>query len=535
LFFLSIKNFYFKTNFYNKKLITFVPDRIFYNPSTYLSASLTNIASNFYKISNTSPELLWATSIKEKQEFENLHSFLWLNNLDRKNSKIIAKNIIASWINTFFNYHPNTWEMEITAKRIIAWSSNIDITLENSNKKYKENFLLSLIKQANFLTKNLKNIIYNPSKIICCAAIILSGMIFKESEINYKVGIKELEKIIKKFFDNTGFPKSRNPEEVFICLKYLILIREWHKEAQKPIPDFLNEIISKCGNCYALLSCSNKQFPLFNGATEINYKDYDVFLKNLKYKFINTGNEVGDLIKIKKKKFELFIDCGNPPPNIFAKHYQAGCLAFELISNKQKVICNSGYGKYLSTKLSSTSRSTAAHSTLYINDTSSCIFQKNQIINQVYGSSLIHKHRIIKKNYTEDKNFYLINVAHNGYEKRFGYIHTRSIKISKKDEKIIGQDELKRTKKNPNLLNYFVRFHVYPDTRIVKTIAGNSVLISLSNGEGWSLISETNSFDIEKSIFLGNKNRIMNNESIAMSGKINEEVVTIKWMLEKVN
>ena len=535
LFFLSIKNFYFKTNFYNKKLITFVPDRIFYNPSTYLSASLTNIASNFYKISNTSPELLWATSIKEKQEFENLHSFLWLNNLDRKNSKIIAKNIIASWINTFFNYHPNTWEMEITAKRIIAWSSNIDITLENSNKKYKENFLLSLIKQANFLTKNLKNIIYNPSKIICCSAIILSGMIFKENEINYKVGIKELEKIIKKFFDDTGFPKSRNPEEVFICLKYLILIREWHKEAQKPIPDFLNEIISKCGNCYALLSCSNKQFPLFNGATEINYKDYDVFLKNLKYKFINTGNEVGDLIKIKKKKFELFIDCGNPPPNIFAKHYQAGCLAFELISNKQKVICNSGYGKYLSSKLSSISRSTAAHSTLYINDTSSCIFQKNQIINQVYGNSLIHKHRIIKKNYTEDKDFYLINVAHNGYEKKFGYIHTRSIKISKKNEKIYGQDELKRTKKNPNLLNYFVRFHVYPDTKIVKTIAGNSVLISLSNGEGWSLISETNNFDIEKSIFLGNKNRIINNESIAISGKIKEEIVTIKWMLEKVS
>ena len=67
---------------------------------------------------------------------------------------------------------------------------------------------------------------------------------------NYKTGIKELEKIIKNYFDETGFPKSRNPEDVFICIKYLILIREWHKEAQKPIPDFLNEIIHKCGNCY---------------------------------------------------------------------------------------------------------------------------------------------------------------------------------------------------------------------------------------------------------------------------------------------
>ena len=48
LFFLSFRNFYFKSSFYNKKLTTFVPDRIFYTPSTYLSASLTTISSDFY-------------------------------------------------------------------------------------------------------------------------------------------------------------------------------------------------------------------------------------------------------------------------------------------------------------------------------------------------------------------------------------------------------------------------------------------------------------------------------------------------------
>ena len=535
LFFLSFRNFYLKTDFYNKKLITYIPDRIFYNPSTYLSASLTTIASNFYKITNTKPELLWKADIDDGQEFEILHSFFWLTKLDRKNTRTVTQELITSWIKLFSNYHPNVWEMEITAKRIISWSSNTDITLENANKEYKKIFFSSLIKQSNFLAKNLKKLLYYPSKIICCSAIILSGMIFKENEINYKIGIKELEKIIKNYFDENGFPKSRNPEEVFICIKYLILIREWHKESQKPIPDFLNEIISKCGNCYAMLSCSNKQFPLFNGATEINYKDYDIFLKNLKYKFTNKNNEIADLIKIKKKKFEFFIDCGNPPPDEFAKYYQAGCLAFELISNKQKVICNSGYGKYLSPKLSSISRSTAAHSTLYINDTSSCTFQKNHSINKVYGNSLVHRHKIIQKKYTEDKDFYSIEASHNGYEKNFGYIHTRSIKIFKKEDKIFGFDKLKKTKESQNKLNYFIRFHIYPSTKIVKTMAGNSVLISLSNGEGWSLVSETNSFDIEKNIFLGNKNRIINNESVCISGKINEETILIKWVIEKVS
>ena len=535
LFFLSIRNFYFKSKFYNKKLIGDVPSRIFYNPSTYLSASLTSTNKDFYKVENSSPELLWRTSIKEKLKFENLHSFLWLARLDRKNSKNITKLIIKSWNNNFFNYESNTWEMEITAKRVIAWISNTDITLEGSDKVYREEFFLSLIKQSNFLLKNLKNLFYNPTKIICCAAIILSGIAFKENDLNYKIGTKELEKIIKNFFDENGFPKSRNPEEVFVSLKYLILIREWFKEAQKPIPDFLNEIIIKCGNCYAILSSNNNQFPLFNGATEIDNKNYDRFLKTLKYKFDSKKNVVGDLILIKKKKFQLSMDCGNPPPSIFSKNYQAGCLSFELTANKQKIICNSGYGKYLSPKLKSLSRSTAAHSTLYLNDTSSCTFQKNESINKIYGNLLLQKHKIIRKDLVEDKEFYYISASHNGYEKRFGYIHRRSIKISKKEDKIFGIDELKKTKNNSNSLIYFVRFHIYPDTKIVKTKAGNSVIISLSNGDGWILESKTNNLEIEKNIYLGNKNKISNNESISISGKINDETVSINWEIKKSN
>ena len=181
------------------------------------------------------------------------------------------------------------------------------------------------------------------------------------------------------------------------------------------------------------------------------------------------------------------------------------------------------------------SRSTAAHSSLYLNDTSSCIFQKNKFINMVYGNSIIQKHKVIEKNYTENNEFYSIIASHNGYEKNFGYVHTRSIKILKKEDKIFGIDELKKTKDCPNSIFYFVRFHIYPNTKIVKTKAGNSILISLSNKEGWLLKSETNNFKIEKSIFLGNKNKILNNESVSISGNISSNAVSIKWEIERVS
>ena len=105
----------------------------------------------------------------------------------------------------------------------------------------------------------------------------------------------------------------------------------------------------------------------------------------------------------------------------------------------------------------------------------------------------------------------------------------------KKEDKIFGHDELRRTKNFSKLLNYFIRFHIYPNAKIVKTMAGNSILISLPNGEGWSLLSETNNLEIEKNIFLGNKSKIINNESVSISGKIIEELISIKWIIERVN
>ncbi len=102
LFFLSFRNYYFKSKFYNNKLVTYVPNRFFYYPSSYLTASLTSGGSDFYKIKNTSPEMLWKINVEDLQNFNKLHSFFWLTKLDRKYEKINVQNIIKSWINKFF-------------------------------------------------------------------------------------------------------------------------------------------------------------------------------------------------------------------------------------------------------------------------------------------------------------------------------------------------------------------------------------------------------------------------------------------------
>ena len=92
---------------------------------------------------------------------------------------------------------------------------------------------------------------------------------------------------------------------------------------------------------------------------------------------------------------------------------------------------------------------------------------------------------------------------------------------------------MNKTKNILSTVYYFIRFHIYPGIKIVKTKGGNAVLISLTNGEGWLLKSVDSNLDIEKNIFFGRKKTI-NNECICISGSTNQSKVSINWEIEKV-
>ena len=55
---------------------------------------------------------------------------------------------------------------------------------------------------------------------------------------------------------------------IFYFHKYLIFCREIIKDAQKYIPEFLENIIEKNLTCLNFIKCPNDQLPLFNGASE---------------------------------------------------------------------------------------------------------------------------------------------------------------------------------------------------------------------------------------------------------------------------
>ena len=522
----SFKKLYKNSNFYEKRISKTFDNNFEYKPSPHLLSSIIKYQKKKYKIEDFATDTIWTKNISSK-DFKKLNNFFWFFSLDLKSSKKTSQTIILNWINKNEKFDENIWEFNITAKRIIAWLSNHQLTYEDSNEEYRLYFNHMLQKQTNHLLNEIKNLDETEEKLIGCAAIILTGLAYKDEKNYLDSGLNILKNLIKNSLDKQGFPKSRNIQNLVFYLKYLIIIREWFKESQNPIPEYVDETIYYLGSSYAFIWQNIKQDIFFNGNYSSNHNEFDQYLKRFGYTFKNQINELAGYTILQNKKFILAADIGSNPEKIYTKNYQAGALSFEIFSNDKKLISNSGYYPDPKNRLNKFSKSTALQSTLSIEDYSSCDFIK------AGDNFLIQKDlKIENKNIVFEKNYWKISASHNGYFKKFKLDHHREIEFYPEQFKFIGHDKIVR--KDPDKqIKFDIRFHLHPDSKVMKTQNNKFILIQLED-EGWQFSCDNYDINIDNGLYFGNKNSYQENQNIFISGMSNESEQIIKWQISKI-
>ena len=75
------------------------------------------------------------------------------------------------------------------------------------------------------------------------------------------------------------------------------------------------------------------------------------------------------------------------------------------------------------------SKFTSAQSTLCLNDTSVVKFQRNNLINKTFGSTISDGFKISDIAREENKNDIYIAATHNAYLSKYGYLHKEKLKF----------------------------------------------------------------------------------------------------------
>ena len=521
------KKIYLNSFLYDRKISKIFKTSLEYKPGPYLLNSIIKIQTKKFNIDDFSLESVWINDKINQKKINKLNNFFWLFSLDLKSSNVSVQSVIKNWIEINYKYNPQSWSFNTTAKRLIAWLSNSKLTYEESNEQYKKDFNYIVQKQTLHLLNQIDKIPNYKNKLVGITAIILIGLCYKDEKNFTLKGLDNLKKIIKNFFDDSGFPKSRNINTAVFFLKYIIIIREWFRDSQTEIPEFINESIFNLGQSYAFFWKNLNFDPLFNGNNISANNEFDHYLKRFGYSFKNNNFEISDYISLKNKKINFIIDAGSSPNKKFSSDYQAGALSFEFVSNGEKIFTNAGYYNQKNIRLHELSKSSAAHNVLIIDDNSSCKFKKN-------GSNFEIKDglKVVKKKITYDKNYWNIILTHDGYLKKYNLIYEREIKFYPELNKLVGIDRL-ISKKNISNLKFDIRFHLNPSVKIMKTQNNKSIFIQIKN-EGWKFTCDNFNIDIDNGFYFGKKNTYLENQNIFISGITNRNKNDIKWELIKI-
>ena len=521
----QVRKFYLKSSIYNKKISKIEISNIGYKPSLNILSCLVKYDKKKLKIEELDKENIWDNKLLKEKNHKKLNNFYWLFSIDLKSSKSITQSIIERWIEKNNNYNAFSWQIDTLSKRVISWIANTKLSYDDGEMEYKNKFNLSINKQINHLINEITKSNSVDDKLIGCTAIIITGLAYKnEKFLNY--GLELLKKIILNSFDDEYFPKSRSIRQLNFYLKYFVLVSELLKESFNEVPEYLNEIIFYLGKSYSSFATINKSL-LFNGNHQNDLSEFNNYLKLHNYKFENSKVITGGYAILKNKNSILAMDIGSSPSKKFSNNYQGGALSFEFFYKGEKLISNCGYFQEFKNKFNIISKSTATHSTLVIDNHSNCSFRNNTLYKTIDHGLKTNNYDIINED-----NYWLIKSSHNGYLKKFGIIHERSLEFFVDNDRLVGSDKI-ISKKHLLTKKFDIRFHMLPGVKLTKTLDNKTVLIEIENS-GWKFSANCETINIESGIYFGNKNLSQENQNICISGIIKQLEHNIKWKFEKI-
>jgi uncharacterized heparinase superfamily protein len=209
-------------------------------------------------------------------------------------------------------------------------------------------------------------------------------------------------------------------------------------------------------------------------------------------------------------------------------------MSFEFSAGAQRIVVNCGMPSIQRDSWRQVARATAAHSTVTLNDTSSCRFLTHAGYSRLFGIPIVAGPGPVRVTRVERESASLVRAVHDGYVGRFGIMHQRSWRLSNDGSRLDGEDVFFPAEGEeipPSAPDTFaIRFHLHPSIKASRLADGRTVLLVLpgSARETWLFSAPTMRVDLEESVFLSSTDGPRRTSQIVITGEA-REVPRVVW------
>jgi uncharacterized heparinase superfamily protein len=433
-----------------------------------------------------------------------LHSFAWLRDLasaaTREQGAPVAEAVLRKWLEV----HADTpsepaWRADNAGWRLLFWSAHAPLILSSSDLVYRSLVLNCIARTARHLDRSADKAPPGLPRLVSWGGIVAASMLLPGGAARKIFGEAGLKRAIENAVHGDGGILSRSPLDQLEAIMLLTMVRAVYDVRREQAPAFITEALGRMVPALLGLCHGDGGLGSWQGAGAIDPATIEAVVRasRVRARPLRQASDWG-YQRLVAGTTIVQIDAAPPP---VARLADAGCAsttAIEISDGPQRLIVNCGgaalSGAWMPDGLAQALRTTAAHSTLVLDDSNSTALLPDGTLGR--GVTEVELHR------QEQESGSRIEISHDGYVRRLGYVHRRLLLVSSDGKEIRGEDMLTPAarRRRPVKLPAQLRFHLAPGVEPTATADGMGALLRIDLGAIWQFRANTGKLAIEESL-----------------------------------
>lgn len=461
-----------------------------------------------------------------------LCGFSWLRHLRRDTT---ARTLVQEFVDSrSFLAEDPALEPAVTARRTLSFLAHSPLLLQSAETSFRENFFTTLATGVKALTRALVwGRARGPDRLLGALAIVefcicADASADLQSQAT-KLFVEELERQILRDGGHVG----RNPQTALDFLLDLLPLRQLYAARGVNPPQALLGAIDRMIPMLRLLQHGDGALALFNGMGATDPGELATVFTHEAPTPPPLDAPQSGYRRMTAGAAALIIDAGPPPPWEFSRYAHAGALAFEFSLGVERVIVNCGAPSTPLGVPREVARATAAHSTLVIDDHSSCLIApasgrpRAGII--VSGPTAVSCER--RRSEAEET----IELSHDGYGRRYGLVHKRKLSLTSDGSTLSGEESLVAGAQTgmASAGEFALRFHLHPNVRATLREDERKVDLLLPSGACLQFEAPVFAPALQESLFFAAPEGGRRTQQIVVRGPASRDT-PLRWTLSRV-
>ena len=468
---------------------------------------------------------------------EYVHGFAWLRDLStvatRAQAAPIAEALMARWLDDYAErVDPLAWRPDLWGRRLLFWTAHAPLILSSTDLVYRSSVLNTLARGARHLDRGADKAAPGAQRIAAWCGVVAAGLLIPGGDPRRSFGEAGLARALAGGLTEDGGSVSRSPAMLADTIMLLAMLRETYAARREELPPVAQNALAKAVPALLGVMHGDRQLSSWQGSGPSTPDALAAVIEasGIRTRPLRQAREWG-YQRLAAGGTALVVDAAPPP---IARLVEGGCastLAFEFSDGAARIVVNCGGAReavrQLPAAFAEGLRTTAAHSTLTVADSNSTAIHVDGTLGRGVGE--------VELSRQESDVASRIEASHDGYVRRWGFVHRRQLMLTGDGKELRGEDALlpQGRRRKVGVVPFAVRFHLGPQVEASPTADGLAALLRLPGGALWQFRCRGGALTIEDSLWIDGEGRPIATQQLVVYGEAPAGGANVSWALKR--